>query len=437
LIGDYEMSLTKVDMQKTFAIISEYRKKLDLSVKIPLEEYRKRYKAVWSYLEEHSIDLGFFFWYREMPGDGIYLTGYNPTIERASGLIAPGKPPIILAGPESGILSKEVGLNLPTYFVEEFSISDEYYEGIEYDSIKHVIDGYVGNNITKIGILTPDDYVPARFIKILQKDIVDGVEVVDASDILTDLRYEKSDNEMKCMQQASVIATAALRSMLSVLQPGIRETEVAAIGDFVIKALGGSGYGFDTIVNSGHRCTTVIGPASNKIIKKGEIVQLGCSPSYEGYKGVSRRAVVMGERNEIQKQYFAVMNTGYEKAANKLREVVEQDLPNNEIDLAARDYFNTQKIDGQNMKQFHFYSTCHGTGLTECLEPMVIHPEKKQYYGKNVGIMLDLGVYGYPHPDICGGCVEDAYFKKGNELIKFSDLPIDVQSMVGSKTIDD
>jgi len=280
-------------------------------------------------------------------------------------------------------------------------------------------------------LLTHDDYIPARFVDALANDITKGAQIVDARDILEKLRYEKTESEMRCMKQASLIASASLRAMLAVLQPGMRETEVAAIGDFVVKALGGVGYGFETIVNSGRRCTTVIGPASNKIIINGEIVQIGVSPSYEGYKGVARRAVVMGERTKTQLRYFDVMNKAYEKAAEKLKEVVEKNLSNHLIDLASRDYFETVEVDGENMKQFHFYSTCHGTGLTECLEPQVIHPYKEQYYGENVGIMLDLGSYGHPNVEICGGCVEDAYFKKGNKLIKFSDLTIDVQELVG------
>ncbi len=425
------MKLESTDMIKVLDIIKTYQSKIDTNVKIPLEEYQNRYENVWAEMEKRSIDLGFFFWYREMPGDGIYLTGYNPTIERASGIISPRKRPILLTGPESGILAKEIGLNLKTYFVEEFSISDEYYEDIEYDSIKEVISNYVDKPILTIGLMTSNEYVPARFVQFLRTGIHPNACVIDASDILANLRYEKSESEFKCMQQANVIACAALRSMLAVIKPGIKETEVAAVADFTIKALGGIGYGFETIVNSGNRCTTVIGPASNKVILEGEIVQIGCSPSYEGYKGVSRRAIVVGKRNNIQNEYFKIMNSSYEKALSELKNVVEKSLPNNRIDLAARDYFESKEIEGINMKKFHFYSTCHGTGLTECLEPLVIHPFIEQYYGENVGIMLDLGCYGYPNTEICGGCVEDAYFKNSQNLISFTDLPVDVQELIG------
>jgi Xaa-Pro aminopeptidase len=423
------MNLHFEDLKKVMEILATYEKKIDKNFKIPLHEYEERYKKVWAELEKKEIDLGFFFWYREMPGDGIYLTGYNPNIERASGVISPNKRPLILAGPESGILAKEVGLNLETHFVNEFSIPDEYYEGVERGSLKTIISDYA-SDIKRVGFMTHEDYIPAKFMNFL-KESLGAKELVDATSILEDLRYEKSENEFKCMEQADIIANAAVRCMLAISKPGMLETEIAAVGDFAVKTLGGTGYGFETIVNSADRCRTVIGPASNRMIKEGEIVQIGISPSFEGYKGVCRRAFVMGERNSLQNEYFRVMNEGFRRAEKAIYEVAEQNLPSNTIDLAARDYFNTMSIEGTNMKSTHFYSTCHGTGLTECLEPMVITPTKTERYGKNVGIMLDLGCYGHPNVEICGGCVENAYLKRGNAVQCCTDIPVDVQELVG------
>lgn len=423
------MKLTIQDMEKVFGIIKHYEPKIDRNYSIPLEEYEIRYQKVWKELESRHIDLGFFFWYREMPGDGIYMTGYNPTIERASGVIAPGKRPMLLAGPESGILSKEVGLNLQTEFVNEFSIPDEYYEGVERGDLQKIIADYAGE-IRTIGYMTFDDQIPAKFMNFLHTAFGE-VQVIDATDILEELRYEKSDSELRCMKYADTIANAAIRTMLAVAQPGISESELAAVGDFTVKALGGCGYGFETIVNSGDRCRTVIGPATNRIIQEGEMVQIGVSPSFVGYKGVCRRAFVMGKRNAVQEEYFQVMNEAYRRAEQAIHETAEKNLGSNHIDLAARNYLDSQTIDGVNGKSLHFYSTCHGTGLTECNEKMVITPTKTTRYGKNVGIMLDLGVYGHPNTDVCGGCVEDAFIKYGNHAEKFSDMPIDVQELVG------
>lgn len=424
------MPLTTGEMERVLRVLDTYAPRVSLSAQIPLSEYRLRHAEVWRRLREKNIDLGFFFWYREMPGDGLYLTGYNPTIERASGVIAPGKPPLILAGPESGLLAEEVGLDLETSFVREFSIPDEYYEGIEYASLREVVGKYAGK-IKTIGLMTSRDILPEQLVSSLANDVINGVELVDATDILKDMRYEKSENELACMHQADVIASAAVRAMLSIVRPELRECEVAAVADFVIKSLGADGYGVETQVTSGPRCKTVIGPASNKVILDGENVLLACSPSFRGYKGVARRNVIMGKRTALQKEFFDVMNEAYRRAEVELEKVVQNDLPTNRIDLAAREYFASREVGGRNMKPYHLYSTGHGTGLTECLEQMVIHPLVESHYGENVGIMLDLGVFGYPNDEICGACVEGAYFKRGRELLHLTDLPVDVQHLLG------
>ena len=59
--------------------------------------------------------------------------------------------------------------------------------------------------------MTAADVIPAEFMDFLRKGF-DGAEVVDAVDILEELRYEKSVNEMKCMEQADTTDLDLTRS---------------------------------------------------------------------------------------------------------------------------------------------------------------------------------------------------------------------------------
>ena len=83
------------------------------------------------------------------------------------------------------------------------------------------------------------------------------------------------------------------------------------------------------------------------------------------------------------------------------------------------------------MKQFHTYSSAHGTGLTECLEPMVVCPDTMEHYGQRVGVMLDVGCYGHPHDEIAGGVIENAFGKDGDKMLSWSDVPLEVADLVG------
>ena len=71
------------------------------------------------------------------------------------------------------------------------------------DELNEVIARYIGHEIKRIGYMTSDDIIPAKFMEFLHTSF-GKVEVVDASDILSDLRYEKSENEFKCMEQADI-----------------------------------------------------------------------------------------------------------------------------------------------------------------------------------------------------------------------------------------
>ena len=139
----------------------------------------------------------------------------------------------------------------------------------------------------------------------------------------------------------------------------------------------------------------------------------------------------MGERNKLQQEYFAVLNEGYQIAVDELARVCATGDSSHTIDLKPRQFYATKFVDGKKMSDYHYFSSAHGTGLTECLEKQLIHPYREIYYGNNIGIMLDMGVYHYPHKDICGGCVESAFLKRGKNVTCATDLPVDVQDLLG------
>jgi len=103
------MLIDKNDLEKVEKIVKKYEKEIDLSVHVSNAEFIERQNIVQKELKKRGIDVGIFFFYREMPGDGLYLTGYDPTIERSAGFIGQEGGPTILAGPEAGLVAKEAG----------------------------------------------------------------------------------------------------------------------------------------------------------------------------------------------------------------------------------------------------------------------------------------------------------------------------------------
>jgi len=432
------MLIDKNDLEKVEKIVKKYEKEIDLSVHVSNAEFIERQNIVQKELKKRGIDVGIFFFYREMPGDGLYLTGYDPTIERSAGFIGQEGGPTILAGPEAGLVAKEAGKGkrVTVAFVEEFAIPDEHYEGAVYHTLDKLLKTSAGkDSIKKIGLLTGGDLIPVSLLENLKKSVAENVEFVNAEDILKALRLEKSESEFACMKQANIIACAAMRAALAVIKPGLREAQIAAVGDYVMKSLGARGYGVESIVTTGDNCRSIVSPASNDVIKMGDMVQMGFCPNYQGYKGISRRVVIAGEPSAIQQEYLDRISESYEKAEKALYEVVENNLEPCIVDLAAREYFTKLEIAGISMKDYHSYSIAHGTGLTECFEPTMIGPETKERLGSRIGIMLDFGSYGIPHHEIPGGCVENAFGKDGCKLLKWTDLPVRVSELIGKGLI--
>lgn len=428
------MQVDNAAFKRVEKIIEKYEKEIDLSVHISNEEFIERQKKVQKELKRRDIDVGIFFFYREMPGDGLYLTGYDPTIERSAGFIGQSGGPAILAGPEAGLVAKEAGKGkrVTVAFVEDFAIPDEHYEGAVYHTFEKLLKTTAGkDSIKTIGLLTGKDLIPVSLLENLKNSVDGRVEFVNAEDILKEMRLEKSESEFACMKQANIIACAAMRAALAVIKPGLRESQIAAVGDYVMKSLGARGYGVESIVTTGDNCRTIVAPASNDVIKTGDMVQMGFSPNYQGYKGISRRVIVAGEPSAIQQEYMDRISESYEKAEKALYEVVENNLEPCIVDLAAREYFTKLKIAGISMKDYHSYSIAHGTGLTECFEPTMIGPETKEKLGNRIGLMLDFGSYGIPHHEIPGGCVENAFGKDNNKLYKWTDLPVRVSELIG------
>ncbi|MFH1006174.1 MAG: M24 family metallopeptidase [Candidatus Latescibacterota bacterium] len=417
-------------------IVERYRSKIDLAASIPPEEYAKRWQAVQHHLRDRDLDLGLFYFYREMPGDGMYLTGYNPTIERACGAIGQTGAPVIIAGPEAGEVAQESALEsgAEVAYAEEFQIPDEYYAHVSFSSIRDILVRAAGGvQIGRIGWLTDGHLFPEALRDAIRSALGSTAEYVDASDVLHELRHEKSHAELGLMADANAIANAAARAMLAVARPDMRETQLAAVGDGAMKSLGATSYGFETIVNSGPRCRTIIGAASNRVMQAGEMVQIGVSPGLSGYKGVCRRVFVLGQPTALQATFLSHLETAFARARSALQSVVETGGAPGQIDRAAREYFSSVQLEGVPMDRLMNYSAMHGTGLTECMEGKPVTPYTTEPFGHRIGMMLDVGAYGHPHDAIAGGCIENAFAKDGATLLEMTDLPALVQPLVGHR----
>jgi len=399
-------------------------RQVDLRKKIPNSEFVYRIERMRTELKKRGLDVGFAFGNELRPGDTGWLTGYDPQVESAAVIIG-SKKVFVLGGPEGKAYAEEM-MEVGEYrCLTEFKIPDEDYPGYEFSNLRSLLKEASGD-VEKIGVLTLGSILPCEIFDLLGDA---GAEVADASDILLHWRYIKSETEQQMMRVAARITTYGMLALISSLEVGKRETQVAANSDYVIKQMGADRIGFTAIVCSGERASNVIGRASNKVIKKGELVVLGASARYAGLASAIGRTVVAGGRpGEAQKELIEHGTKALELSVEKLR----YGAPAKEVDLTSRRYLRSKGLEPM-------YSEVHNIGWTECMEGFGAATQHADYnFPKNISLELDVGVFGRRYKNIpakgLGFRIEDPYLinSKG-KTERLTELPTRVYGMVPKK----
>jgi len=128
-----------------------------------------------------------------------------------------------------------------------------------------------------------------------------GVEVVDATEVLADVFDKPFEEELPIIRWISDIASKALQTVEEVLRPGIRECEVAAIADKVLDENGIVDRWFTTIVVSGPRTATPHAKTSTRKISPGDPVVVDLGPMWMGYDGCIAYTFIAGQNKYWQR----------------------------------------------------------------------------------------------------------------------------------------
>jgi Xaa-Pro aminopeptidase len=127
-------------------------------------------------------------------------------------------------------------------------------------------------------------------------DLVPGLELVDASGILADVRSEKTADELACIEVAVTLAEAGLAAMDAALEPGMSERALLGVYVEAVSRLGAPTPPSESVVFA----TPRQGPvryrylASDRLINKGELVVLSPGALYAGYEASVGRTRTAG-----------------------------------------------------------------------------------------------------------------------------------------------
>jgi Xaa-Pro aminopeptidase len=432
-------------------IIGRWAHRVDRGAEIAKGEYAARWERVQAAMRGAGYDLGYACGSELDRSDVAWLAGiFDPIIERYGVLVPAKGKPVVVAGSEGGHVIEEgvKASGAEVALLREFQISDEDYRFAKFGTLEDVVARLVPARPAtpvRIAVFSSAQFVPHDHINMLLGRFGADNVVFDTA-MLRKIKYEKSAAELALCGAANAVADAAFLAMLASLEPGVRELDLAAVGDYVMKRLGARRTGFPTIVSSGTRGRTVLGPATNKIIKKGEVVSMGISPTFNGYHGIMRRTVKAGADWTFEERVFMETVEGlYHKVIAATSEAAKRGLPSSSIDEAGKKYLartELKTLKGAMMTPREPYTFLHNTGCSECQEGYgAVTPYTDMPLGKNVALMIDVALMGFDEKKelvfpIEYAVIEDALWKKGKAIGVFNRLPLSVQDFVGKDLAD-
>ena len=447
--SDSRLTQLRLEFAKVEAVLRD-TPSIDKNFSIPLAEFRQRQQKTCDALQGLELEAGFVFSDEHYDGDVPYLGGNtNIQIEQVAGVI--GKTGFhIAAGLEGGYIAEQLAprSGAQVHKVEMLKLADEEYP-INAKRLEEVIEAAAGRRVDRIGLLTPRQVIPAALVEYLEA-LFGRENVVDCQEIYYRIKYEKSDNEMRLIRDANIIADAMMRAMLAVLKPGLVETQVAAWGYFVGRELGAEEMGWDVMVGANTANRTLIGKALNRLILPGDYVHLGVAPKRDGLNSCLRRSCIAvsdpSQVSEEQRFWFDFVEEAYQVGLAALKDVAQQDKPAYLQEQALVDFFRSKedlvsrrlgrKVQLERLKP---YTGTHNAGYTECQEFYgAITLNSQAPLGKQIVIMLDVAIRGIGDywddvvvPGMDFVVIENTCGKFGPKLEELNQVPWDVQQLVG------
>jgi len=209
------------------------------------------------------------------------------------------------------------------------------------------------------------------------------IRLTPLTHIIENLRMVKDESEIRNMRQACKYGTQLMNYAVKAAKPGVSENSVKrAIEAYALKN-NFSLAGFDIIVASGANSSMPHAAASNKIIKKQEMVTLDLGAMHCGYNSDLTRTVFLGK---ISRKYLHIYNIVL-AAQSVAIEILKPGVYAKDIDAVSRRY-----ISDRGMGSFFLHSLGHGIGR-ETHEIPAISQNSEIKLEKGMIITIEPGIY--------------------------------------------
>jgi Xaa-Pro aminopeptidase len=256
------------------------------------------------------------------------------------------------------------------------------------------------------------ELMPVKIYQALRQAL-DGVELIEAEALVTDLRAIKTPAEQSVMRYAYQLAQTGMQAAFDAIHEGATERDVAAAAEFAMRSRGSEGMGIDTIVASGPNTRPILARTRLRELRRDELILLTIAPRYEGYHAAIGRPLVIGQPAGDVRRAMEVA-VAAQKAAMK---AMRPGAPGGQVEGAAR-----RVVEAAGLGEYFLYSGVHSVGVIE-FEPPIFGPGNDNPLQSGMVLSIDIPLFHTPW----GGLrYEDGYLITETGAQPLDDFPTGV-----------
>lgn len=197
------------------------------------------------------------------------------------------------------------------------------------------------------------------------------------------LRWVKTLEEIARIRKSVKTNSLAYEAVVAGIEPGVRESDVAAELDYQMRRGGAESTAFETIVASGVRTALPHARPTEKPIEANDLLLIDMGAAQDGYMSDMTRMLFLGKPDKkIRAMYKAVL-----EAQLAAIDAVRDGAATKAVDRAARDV-----LESAGLEKAFVHSTGHGLGLEIHESPKVGKKDKMKLKAGMV-ITIEPGVY--------------------------------------------
>ena len=229
----------------------------------------------------------------------------------------------------------------------------------------------------RIGIVAPGSVYHGFVSRLYQ--LLNGVEIVDFTDAIDDLKAIKSEEDIAYIRQSAKMQDDILAEIAGFVKPGMKDFEIMAYAQYLGQLRGSEGgYMIGTSAPIGQPAMIRHRPFQGRTIQDGDVLMFQCENSGPGGFFVHLgRIMVLGKAPEEMKDAFAEVL----EAQQYTLDLLTPGAACKDVYRQFNAYLKSRKLPEE--RRLH----CHGQGYEVVERPLIRDDESMQVEaGMNIGI---------------------------------------------------